>query len=78
MFATDKEYVELYPNTDTIIKDENINLNTETGAKVSRQDYININVSTEEKQENMTINQNNNIGLSVIKKDYIKIEEVQK
>lgn len=78
LFATDKEYVELYPNTDAIIKYESFDLNTEAGAKVSRQDYININVSTEEKQENMTINQDNNIGLSVIKKDYIKIEEVQK
>lgn len=78
LFAVDKEYVEIYPNTDATIKSENIDLNAEVGAKISRQDYINIDVSTEERQESITINQNNNFGLSIIKKDYIKIEEVQK
>lgn len=61
-----------------VIKNEDVDLNAKTGAKVSRQDYMNIDVSTEEKLEKILLNQNNNLGLNLVKQDYIEIEEVLK
>ena len=68
----------MYPNTDAEIKKETINLNTETGAKVSRQEYIDVDVSIDNKQEDIILNEMNNLGLNIVNQDYIKIEEVQK
>ena len=37
-----KEYMDLQPFTDTTKENEDLNLDSETGLKVSRQDYIEI------------------------------------
>ena len=37
-----KEYIDLQPFTDTTKENKDLNLDSETGLKVSRQDYIEI------------------------------------
>ena len=64
-------------NNDVSIKTENINLNTEIGVVISRQDYIELNIDNETSVKVEDINLDTEIGLIISKQDYIKIEEVE-